>query len=229
MCAWAFGANGRRSPSAPPAAEAALLKDGIDAAARGVARGLQPIDDWRGQPPNNRLQVAISLLRRLEMRHASSRSVRSRSEGVVKAPSTPIAAPRFGAEAHTAGALYRRHARAGRHLHAALVLSPWRTAAEEVECTPRRRRRVLGPNDIPAKRRRAVGTDEPLFATDRVSIAGQPLAMGRGDDARRGAPRRRAPSHRDRAEPHPRHRDGAARPGYVRRRRPCCAAIPTRR
>src|SRR5205085_11339053 len=37
---------------------------------------------------------------------------------------------------------------------------------------------VLGPNDIPGRNDvAAVGTDEPLFATDRVFHAGQPLML----------------------------------------------------
>ena len=50
-------------------AEAALLKDGFDAARAALARDFQPIDDWRGSA-EYRLQVAINLLRRLELRIA---------------------------------------------------------------------------------------------------------------------------------------------------------------
>jgi xanthine dehydrogenase small subunit len=50
-------------------AEAALLKDGFDAARAALARDFQPIDDWRGSA-EYRLQVATNLLRRLELRIA---------------------------------------------------------------------------------------------------------------------------------------------------------------
>jgi xanthine dehydrogenase small subunit len=50
-------------------AEAALLRDGFDAARAALARDFQPIDDWRGSA-EYRLQVAINLLRRLELRIA---------------------------------------------------------------------------------------------------------------------------------------------------------------
>jgi xanthine dehydrogenase large subunit len=65
-------------------------------------------------------------------------------------------------------------------LHAALVLSP-------VACGRLKKMEVpsgegvvvvIGPNDIPGKNDVApVGTDEPLFAFDRISFAGQPLAL----------------------------------------------------
>ena len=65
-------------------------------------------------------------------------------------------------------------------LHAALVLSPvahGRLRKLEVPQGPGVVA-VLGPEDIPGKNDvAAVGTDEPLFAFDRVSYAGQPLAM----------------------------------------------------
>jgi xanthine dehydrogenase large subunit len=65
-------------------------------------------------------------------------------------------------------------------LHAALVLSPiahGRLKKVEVPSSPGVVA-VLGPNDIPGKNDvAAVGSDEPLFATDRVLYAGQPLAM----------------------------------------------------
>ena len=50
-------------------AEAALLKDGFEAARAALARDFQPIDDWRGSA-SYRLQVATNLLRRLELRLA---------------------------------------------------------------------------------------------------------------------------------------------------------------
>ena len=50
-------------------AEAALLKDGFDAARVALARDFQPVDDWRGSA-EYRLQAAINLLRRLELRLA---------------------------------------------------------------------------------------------------------------------------------------------------------------
>jgi xanthine dehydrogenase small subunit len=50
-------------------AEAALLKDGFAAAAAALSRDFQPIDDWRGTSAY-RLQVAMNLLRRLEVRLA---------------------------------------------------------------------------------------------------------------------------------------------------------------
>ncbi|MBN9091191.1 MAG: xanthine dehydrogenase small subunit [Reyranella sp.] len=50
-------------------AEAALLKDGFDAARAALAQDFQPIDDWRGTAAY-RLQVAANLLRRLELRLA---------------------------------------------------------------------------------------------------------------------------------------------------------------
>jgi xanthine dehydrogenase small subunit len=50
-------------------AEAALLKEGFAAARAMLPRDFQPIDDWRGSA-EYRLQVAINLLRRLELRIA---------------------------------------------------------------------------------------------------------------------------------------------------------------
>jgi xanthine dehydrogenase small subunit len=50
-------------------AEAALLKDGFDAARTALAQDFQPLDDWRGTAAY-RLQVAANLLRRLELRLA---------------------------------------------------------------------------------------------------------------------------------------------------------------
>jgi len=65
-------------------------------------------------------------------------------------------------------------------LHAALVLSPLahgRLKKLDVPTGPGVVA-VLGPGDIPGKNDvAAVGADEPLFAFDRVSYAGQPLAM----------------------------------------------------
>ncbi|MBS0224457.1 MAG: xanthine dehydrogenase small subunit [Proteobacteria bacterium] len=50
-------------------AEAALLKDGFAAAVAALPKDFQPLDDWRGSSAY-RLQVAMNLLRRLEMRLA---------------------------------------------------------------------------------------------------------------------------------------------------------------
>jgi xanthine dehydrogenase small subunit len=50
-------------------AEAALLKEGFDAARSALAKDFQPLDDWRGTAAY-RLQVAKNLLRRLELRLA---------------------------------------------------------------------------------------------------------------------------------------------------------------
>jgi xanthine dehydrogenase small subunit len=50
-------------------AEAALLKDGFDAARAALVQDFQPLDDWRGTAAY-RLQVAANLLRRLELRLA---------------------------------------------------------------------------------------------------------------------------------------------------------------
>ncbi|WP_428668849.1 xanthine dehydrogenase small subunit [Reyranella sp.] len=50
-------------------AEAALLKDGFEAARAALAKDFQPLDDWRGTAAY-RLQVATNLLRRLELRIA---------------------------------------------------------------------------------------------------------------------------------------------------------------
>jgi len=65
-------------------------------------------------------------------------------------------------------------------LHAALVLSPiahGRLRKVEVPPSPGVVA-VLGPNDIPGKNDIApVGSDEPLFATERVLYAGQPLLL----------------------------------------------------
>jgi xanthine dehydrogenase large subunit len=65
-------------------------------------------------------------------------------------------------------------------LHAALVLSPiahGRLRKVEVPSAPGVVA-VLGPNDIPGKNDVApVGQNEPLFATDRVHYAGQPLLL----------------------------------------------------
>lgn len=65
-------------------------------------------------------------------------------------------------------------------LHAALVLSPvahGRLKKLDVPPGPGVVA-VLGPGDIPGRNDvAAVGTDEPLFAFDHVSYAGQPLAM----------------------------------------------------
>ncbi|WP_428668848.1 xanthine dehydrogenase molybdopterin binding subunit [Reyranella sp.] len=65
-------------------------------------------------------------------------------------------------------------------LHAALVLSPVAHGRLKKLDVPRGQGivAVLGPGDIPGKNDvAAVGTDEPLFAFDRVSYAGQPLAL----------------------------------------------------
>lgn len=65
-------------------------------------------------------------------------------------------------------------------LHAALVLSPIAHGRlKKVEVPPSAGVvAVLGPNDIPGKNDvGAVGPGEPLFATDRVFYAGQPLVM----------------------------------------------------
>jgi xanthine dehydrogenase large subunit len=65
-------------------------------------------------------------------------------------------------------------------LHAALVLSPVACGRLKKIDVPSREGvvAVLGPNDIPGKNDVApVGTDEPLFAFDRISYAGQPLAL----------------------------------------------------
>jgi xanthine dehydrogenase large subunit len=65
-------------------------------------------------------------------------------------------------------------------LHAALVLSPvahGRLRKVEVPASPGVVA-VLGPGDIPGKNDvAAVGQNEPLFATDRVHYAGQPLML----------------------------------------------------
>jgi xanthine dehydrogenase small subunit len=53
-------------------AEAALLKDGFEAACAALAQDFQPLDDWRGTAAY-RLQVAANLLRRLELRLAEPR------------------------------------------------------------------------------------------------------------------------------------------------------------
>jgi len=50
-------------------AEAALLKDGFDAARAALVQDFQPLDDWRGTAAY-RQQVAANLLRRLELRLA---------------------------------------------------------------------------------------------------------------------------------------------------------------
>src|SRR4029079_12675341 len=80
-------------------------------------------------------------------------------------------------------------------LHAALVLSPiahGRLKTVEVPAVPGVIA-VLGPKDIPGRNDVApVGSDEPLFATDRVSYGGQPLALVVGttlDAARHAADR----------------------------------------
>jgi xanthine dehydrogenase small subunit len=50
-------------------AQAALMKDGFEAARAALAKDFQPLDDWRGSAAY-RLQVATNLLRRLELRLA---------------------------------------------------------------------------------------------------------------------------------------------------------------
>ena len=57
------------TPKRATHAEAALLKDGFDAARAALAQDFQPLDDWRGTAAY-RLQVAANLLRRLELRLA---------------------------------------------------------------------------------------------------------------------------------------------------------------
>jgi xanthine dehydrogenase small subunit len=57
------------TPRRASRAEAALLKDGFDAARAALAEDFQPLDDWRGTA-SYRLQVAANLLRRLELRLA---------------------------------------------------------------------------------------------------------------------------------------------------------------
>jgi xanthine dehydrogenase small subunit len=56
-------------PRRAPHAEAALLQDGFEAARAALGRDFQPIDDWRGSAAY-RQQVAVNLLRRLELRLA---------------------------------------------------------------------------------------------------------------------------------------------------------------
>jgi xanthine dehydrogenase small subunit len=57
------------TPKRASHAEAALLKDGFDAARAALAQDFQPLDDWRGTAAY-RQQVAANLLRRLELRLA---------------------------------------------------------------------------------------------------------------------------------------------------------------
>jgi xanthine dehydrogenase small subunit len=57
------------TPKRASHAEAALLKDGFDAARAALPQDFQPLDDWRGTAAY-RLQVAANLLRRLELRLA---------------------------------------------------------------------------------------------------------------------------------------------------------------
>ncbi|MBN9486975.1 MAG: xanthine dehydrogenase small subunit [Alphaproteobacteria bacterium] len=57
------------TPKRASRAEATLLKDGFAAAIAALPRDFQPIDDWRGTSAY-RLQVAMNLLRRLEVRLA---------------------------------------------------------------------------------------------------------------------------------------------------------------
>ena len=73
-------------------AEAALLKDGFEAARAALAKDFQPLDDWRGTAAY-RLQVATNLLRRLELRLADPRG-RSRSRRCERRRPY-LAAPRF--------------------------------------------------------------------------------------------------------------------------------------
>ncbi|WP_421996730.1 xanthine dehydrogenase small subunit [Reyranella sp.] len=58
------------TPRRAPAAEAALVKDGAEAAATTVQQEFQPIDDWRGSAAYRR-QAAGNLLRRLGLRLAA--------------------------------------------------------------------------------------------------------------------------------------------------------------
>ena len=58
-------------PKRAAVAEAALLTSGFAAAAAALAQDFQPIDDWRGSGLY-RLQVAVNLLRRLELRIADA-------------------------------------------------------------------------------------------------------------------------------------------------------------
>jgi xanthine dehydrogenase small subunit len=55
------------TPMRAKAVEAALLKDGFDAAAQALEAEFKPIDDWRGTGAY-RLQAAKNLLRRLKFR-----------------------------------------------------------------------------------------------------------------------------------------------------------------
>jgi xanthine dehydrogenase small subunit len=57
------------TPKRASHAEAALLKDGFDAARAALVQDFRPLDDWRGTAAY-RLQVAVNLLRRLELRLA---------------------------------------------------------------------------------------------------------------------------------------------------------------
>ncbi len=57
------------TPKRASHAEAALLKDGFEAARAALAQDFQPLDDWRGTAAY-RLRVAANLLRRLELRLA---------------------------------------------------------------------------------------------------------------------------------------------------------------
>jgi xanthine dehydrogenase small subunit len=57
------------TPKRASRAETALLKNGFDAARAALAQDFQPLDDWRGTA-SYRLQVAVNLLHRLELRLA---------------------------------------------------------------------------------------------------------------------------------------------------------------
>ena len=114
------------------------------------------------------------------------------------------AAPRQRAEArHRPGALHRRHARAAGTLHAALVLSP--VAHGRLKKLDRRRaapgvvavlgRRRHSRQERRRRRRHATSRCSPI---DRVVVRRPAAGDGGGDDARRGAPCRRARDDRDR-------------------------------
>ena len=193
-------------------------------AARRLARHRRLSPAGRGQPAAPAASCA-----------SPSRSVRSRSRRYERRR-PHLAAPRFGAEAcHRPGALYRRHARARRHAACRAGAEPDRArpaAKLDVPAAAPGVVAVLGPDDIPGKNDvPPVGSDEPLFA-DRPRSS-MPASRWRWSWRRRSTRRAMPPSARrsrsSRAEPILDIETALAPRPMSRRRRPCCAAIPTPR
>ena len=204
-----------------------------------VAQDFQPIDDWRGSAslsaaaPRQTCCVASTGA-------SPSLGARSRSRRYERPASTPRERHDSALKHVTGQALYiddipeppgTLHARAGAEpgrARAPAQRSTSSTAAAAPGVVA-----VLSAGDIPGHNNiaRSPARTSRCSRTTKVEFAGQPLAIVVARHAGRRARRRRARRDRHRARrADPRHRDGARQASPTcRRRRPSCAAIPTRR